>query len=105
MNNKKLSTFDSNITIRIITILSKQGIARFVHENIVSDRAGLINCDHWRFQLRDDFADEVLTSGESVRLPLRICLPQIKPFLLIVDVLGNVQSEGRTRFWRHRLGP
>ena len=42
----------------------------------------------------DDFADGVLTAGESVRLPFTICLQQIKPFLLTVDVLGRIPGTG-----------
>jgi hypothetical protein len=46
------------------------------------------------FPPTDDFDDGVLTAGQSVRLHFRICLQQIKPFFLTVDVLGRIPGTG-----------
>ncbi|RJQ46348.1 MAG: CSLREA domain-containing protein [Nitrospiraceae bacterium] len=40
------------------------------------------------FRPINGYADGKLTDGESVRLPFSICLKEIKPFSLFVDVLG-----------------
>lgn len=48
------------------------------------------------FPLRDGLADGALTAGDSVPLRVIICLQQIKPFFLTVDVLGRIGGSGTT---------
>jgi hypothetical protein len=41
---------------------------------------------------KDDFSDGLLSPGEFVDVPFVICLKQIQPFELLVDILGVVDS-------------